>query len=67
MAKKTKRISASDLLFLILMMAWLYELDLTRLTPARYAGLAAAVIWFVLFFELIAMFRGPNSTSVERN
>jgi len=50
MAEKNKRAGVSDILFLVLMMAWLYELDFTRLTPAKYVGLAAAAVWFFLFF-----------------
>ncbi len=51
MAKETKKINTTDLLFLILLMVWLYELDLSKLTAVKYIGMGAAAVWFALFFK----------------
>lgn len=51
MFAKGKKDNIVDLLFIVLLMSWLYELDFTNLTPAKIVGLFTAGIWCFIFIK----------------
>ncbi|HZW68595.1 MAG TPA: hypothetical protein VFF20_08340 [Pseudogracilibacillus sp.] len=48
-----KRIDTVDLLFFIILVSWASDVDLGNITIMKIVGLAASVVWFILFLYKI--------------
>ncbi|HBV97791.1 MAG TPA: hypothetical protein DEF36_12200 [Desulfotomaculum sp.] len=52
-----KKINSTDLLFIILFVAWVSDLNFGELSILKYVGLGAVGLWFVMLIGKLAFRR----------